>query len=46
MGLLSFLSVAMGFVWGRTVGYEQGKVDTIRKIEQKLTKPTQETVLA
>jgi len=44
MGLLPLPGVATGFVWGRMIGYEQGKADTIRAIEQKLVEPKQETV--
>ena len=44
MVLLLLLGVATGYVWGRMIGYEQGKADTIRAIEQKLTEPEQETV--
>jgi len=39
MVLLLLLGVDTGFVWGRMIGYEQGKADTVKAIGQKLTKP-------
>ncbi len=39
MILLVLLGMGTGFVWGREFGYEEGKEDTIRVIEQKLAKP-------
>lgn len=42
--LLLLLGVATGFVWGRMIGHEQGKADTIRAIKQKLAEPERERV--
>lgn len=39
MILLLVMGFTTGFVWGLDYGYERGKADTVRAIEQKLAKP-------
>lgn len=40
--VLVVLGFLAGFAWGRQYGYEQGKMETIKVIEQKLAKPEAE----
>lgn len=42
--VLVLLGFWAGFVWGRDYGYQQGKWDTIKVIEQKLAKPETESL--
>jgi hypothetical protein len=40
--VLVALGFLAGFVWGREYGYQQGKRDIMKVIEQKLAKPEAE----
>jgi hypothetical protein len=44
IGLLFTVGFAAGFVWGRALGYAEGRRDTMRAIELKITEPQPNTL--